>query len=45
MVLNVHRNRTAYKGRVKVDVIGPENILFVVTSVHLSAQKFYWLWH
>ena len=25
----------------KVDVIGPENILFAGASMHLSAQKFY----
>ena len=25
----------------KIDVIGPENMLFAGASVHLSAQKFY----
>ena len=28
----------------KVDVIGPENILFAGASVQLSARKFYRLW-
>ena len=28
----------------KVDVIGPENVLFAGASLHLLARKFYRLW-
>ena len=33
--------RSSQHTALKVDVIGPENILFAGTSLHLSARKFY----